>query len=140
MARMSVKSIPSGHSTPDGKTIYIDAVLTNGVEHTLAFPYRELDALVQALLQLSAQAYERQVNSGTLPEIPGAVGDTIPALNGRVLVEKSSGTVVVQLIVREAANAPLEKASLRLDANLARTLGQQLIEASEQLRQAEHPH
>ena len=139
MARIQVKRLVEGTSSPDGRKITFEVELTTGGRHTLVFDFAEADALGVGILQVAGQAYERQIEAGLLPQT--VHGDAaIDVLSCRVHYEPPLDRVLVQAFARVAAEAPLEAGSFRLEPSLADQLGRDLVETARFARQRRRPN
>jgi hypothetical protein len=133
--RMKVKRFDNGTASDDGKELSIDVILDDDERHTLVVPFRQIDWVSNAFLNLANAAYDRQREKGVF-EPSNPIEPAMIAESFRVVPKEATSEALLQILGRKDAGAPRGIGSTLLTLELVRGLSERLGVVATQLTES----
>ncbi len=137
--QLLVARLKGGTIADDGSAADIEVTSTTGEKVNLTVSFQQFDWLLQSLLELSNELYERQIAHGHLLERSSSE-DVLLAEGFQIAVDAGTGTALIQIAGRRGKDAPLGMGSFSISkTEFLRALAGQCIGAADEIEQRQRP-
>jgi hypothetical protein len=135
MTTHKIASLKGGDIAADGGTVNLDIKAEDGTPLTLILSFDQFTWLLQSLLELSNDLYQRQVDHGRIAAHDGS-DDALMAEGFQIVIEPNTGTALIQVAGRRAPEAPLGLGAFRVSkVEFLRGLAAHCTQAANELEQ-----